>query len=276
MDHMATSVTIGTFSRMTHLSIKMLRHYHDIGLLEPADIDPASGYRRYTTEQVGTAQVIRRFRDLGMPLAELKAVLNAPDVAARNEAIVAHLERMEQQLEQTQATVASLRTLLGEPAPPAVIEYRSVEPTPALAIAEQVAASEAVAWLDEALDELHRALNASGSGVERAGPDSALWYSEIFEREVGEGVAYVPIRSSASRSGRVQPFEVPAAELAVILHQGPHGDLDRAYGALGTVVAEQAVAVDGPIRERFLVGSQDTGDPAQYRTEVCWPVFQLY
>ncbi len=42
---MSTLVSIGDFSRMTHLSIKALRFYHDQGLLEPTRIDPDSGYR---------------------------------------------------------------------------------------------------------------------------------------------------------------------------------------------------------------------------------------
>lgn len=43
---MSTLITIGDFSRMTHLSVKALRHYHDVGLLEPVEVDPSSGYRR--------------------------------------------------------------------------------------------------------------------------------------------------------------------------------------------------------------------------------------
>jgi MerR HTH family regulatory protein len=65
---MSVLVSIGDFSRMTHLSIKALRFYHDQGLLEPARIDPDSGYRFYEPAQVPVAQVIRRFRDLDMPL----------------------------------------------------------------------------------------------------------------------------------------------------------------------------------------------------------------
>ena len=42
-----TLLNIGEFSRMTHLSVKALRHYHDVGVLEPATIDPHSGYRSY-------------------------------------------------------------------------------------------------------------------------------------------------------------------------------------------------------------------------------------
>ena len=56
---MEPTLTIGDFSRATHLSVKMLRHYHDIGLLEPAVVDPDTGYRRYGTRQIATAQVIR-------------------------------------------------------------------------------------------------------------------------------------------------------------------------------------------------------------------------
>jgi DNA-binding transcriptional MerR regulator len=67
-------LAIGDFSRMTHLSVKALRHYHDVGLLEPAEVDPASGYRFYEPSQVPIAQVIRRLRDLGMPLDDIKEV----------------------------------------------------------------------------------------------------------------------------------------------------------------------------------------------------------
>src|ERR1700733_5162963 len=102
---MRTVLSIGDFSRMTHLSIKTLRHYHQVGLLAPAEVNPDTSYRYYTTDQVPAAQVIRRFRDLGMPVDEVRAVLEAPDPAARSELITAHLDRLEGQLAQTQAAV---------------------------------------------------------------------------------------------------------------------------------------------------------------------------
>ena len=66
--------------------------------LEPADVDPRSGYRMYATAQVPRAQLIRRFRDLDMPIDEVRVVLDAPDVAERDRAILGHLERMEREL----------------------------------------------------------------------------------------------------------------------------------------------------------------------------------
>ena len=106
-------VSIGQFSKMTYLSVKALRYYHDVGLLEPALVDPVTSYRHYAVDQVGTAQAIRRFRDLEMPIEEVRRVLRAPDDAARNRAILVHLERMHRQLDQTRAAVESLESLLG-------------------------------------------------------------------------------------------------------------------------------------------------------------------
>jgi DNA-binding transcriptional MerR regulator len=78
-------LSIGDFSRATHMTVKTLRHYHQIGLLEPAEVDPCTGYRRYSTDQIPAAQVVSRFRELGMPLEEIQGVLSAPDLQARNE-----------------------------------------------------------------------------------------------------------------------------------------------------------------------------------------------
>ena len=69
---------------MTHLSVKTLRHYHQVGLLEPAEVDPDTGYRYYTLEQLPTAQLIRRLRDLRMPVADVRAVLVADSPIVRD------------------------------------------------------------------------------------------------------------------------------------------------------------------------------------------------
>src|SRR6516164_6521837 len=112
---MATSFSIGEFSRATHLTVKTLRHYHEAGLLVPAHVDPHTGYRRYTAEQIALAQIIRRIRGLDVPVSEIHAVLATSDPVARNELIATHLRHLESELSRTQAAVASLRDLLEHP-----------------------------------------------------------------------------------------------------------------------------------------------------------------
>ena len=127
---MTVHLTIGEFSKMTYLSVKALRHYHDVGLLEPAEIDPQSGYRRYGADQIGTAQAIRRFRDLDMPLEEIAHVLGTDDLEARNQLITGHLDRLERALGATQSAVRSLRTCSVRRHRPRSSSAVSVQPAP--------------------------------------------------------------------------------------------------------------------------------------------------
>jgi DNA-binding transcriptional MerR regulator/effector-binding domain-containing protein len=266
---MSKGLTIGDFSQITHLSVKTLRRYHEAGLLEPDAVDPHSGYRYYSLAQVPTAQVIRRFRDLGMPVREIRAVLAADGPEARERLIAEHLARLERQLDQTRAAVTSLRRLLEPAAPPVEVELRAVAAVPVAAIRATVGLDLVLGWYDGAMAELDGVLR----GVERTGPPGGLYDNALFTDERGEAVVFVPVTDPPS-AGRVEPFVVPAAELAVTTHAGPHDDIDVTYGALGTYVAEHALAVAGPVREYYLAGPRDTGEAASWRTEIGWPVFR--
>ena len=258
---------IGAFAEFTRLSPKALRLYDRLGLLPPARTDPASGYRFYSPSQVGPAQMVRRLRDLGMPLDAVRDVLRAPDADARDAALVDHLRRMEEELARTQQTVASLRTLLQRSPEPLAVERRAIPSTRALAVVEHVRGDDAVAWWMGAFTLLHRLTRSV-----RSGPDGALFPLSFFEDEEGEVTAFVPVDGAPGLlPPRVREVEIPAVTAAVAVHDGPFGDLDRTYGALGTWVLDRAAGADGPIREYYL----PTGDPddlLEHTTEVCWPV----
>ena len=269
---MPDTLTIGEFSRITHLSVKTLRHYHEVGLLEPVDVDRGTGYRRYTTGQIPTAQVISRFRSLNMPIEDVKAVLSAPDHESRNALISAHLVRLEDELAQVQLSVASLRSLLEPAMAPIDVEHRTVPATTAAGIHEVVDLEDLLPWYHGALGELYASIAVQD--LCPSGPSGGLFSSDLFQHERGEATVFVPIDGDLRPIGRVASLVVPAAELAVTVHHGPHSDIDLTYGALGTYVTEHALAVDGPVREYYPIDARSTDDPAQWRTEIGWPIFQ--
>jgi DNA-binding transcriptional MerR regulator len=271
---MDSVLSIGHFARATHMSAKMLRHYHQIGLLEPADVDPHTGYRRYRAEQIPVAQVIRRFRALDMPLERIQAVLAAPDLGARNQLISQHLDELQGELAQTQAAVASLRDLLDAPtsSQETGISFRRVEQTPAAAISAMISIEDAGAWYRGAIGELYGTLAAQN--VVDAGPPGGIYSDDLFTNERGQATVFVPCVGELRSLGRVEFTIVPAVELATIVHNGSHDEIDRSYGSLARYVARHALAVDGPIREYYLVGSQDTRDDLAWRTEIGWPIFR--
>jgi DNA-binding transcriptional MerR regulator len=270
---MPSSLAIGDFSRATHLTIKTLRHYHRIGLLEPAQVDPGTGHRRYGTDQIPTAQVIKRFRSLDMPLEEIHAVIRTPDLAARNELIAGHLRRLETTLERTQQAAASLRNLLDPPADavPVAIEHRRVPPTPAAAVSEVIDVRDASGWYQGALGELHALLAAQK--VPPAGPGGAIYANDLFSHARGRATVFVPCALAVRATGRVTGLVVPEVELALATHDGAHNGVDVVYGSLAAYVTDHALAVEGPIREYYVVGPHETADENQWRTEIGWPIF---
>jgi effector-binding domain-containing protein len=164
-----------------------------------------------------------------------------------------------------------LQALLEDVRRTSTVTRRSIGPTSSLAISETVAFDESGDWCGAAFDELHGAL--AGAGLTSAGPDGALYFGDFFELGLGKVVAFVPITGDVRTTGRTERLDLPAAEFAVLVHEGPFADLDRTYGALGTHVALQRIGVDGPIREHYVVAGTDV-DPREHRTEVCWPINQ--
>jgi DNA-binding transcriptional MerR regulator/effector-binding domain-containing protein len=267
---MTAFVTIGEFSRLTHLSVKTLHHYHEIGVLAPARVDPSSGYRRYSTGQVSVAQLIRRLRELQMPLAQVREVVEAPDPASRDQALRAHLDRMENELVRTREVVASLRSMLTLPVHFGV-EYRFVPAFRAYAVSGRVDRATGDTWFNATFGRLGEL--AATAGI--TATPGAAYGDEFFTEDVGQVVAFLPVAPDAAPVDGFELHDLPAGYFAVTVHEGPFTDFDRTYGALGSHVAERCEVAPGPIRELYVVGPGDSDDPTKFRTEVCWPIQRI-
>ena len=79
-------------------------------------------------------------------------------------------------------------------------------------------------------------------------------------------------KSTAILKERIDSVNREEGEFTIV-HSGPHDEIDRAYGTLAAHVAEHELAVEGPLREYYLVGPGDTSDAEAWRTEIGWPVF---
>jgi DNA-binding transcriptional MerR regulator len=97
-------LSIGRFARLCGLSIGALRHYHELGLLQPRRIDPETGYRSYATSQLDDARLIARLRELELPMPEVRAILGA-DADARRPLLAAHRSRLTALLTKTQRRI---------------------------------------------------------------------------------------------------------------------------------------------------------------------------
>ncbi|MEU9820187.1 MerR family transcriptional regulator [Pseudonocardia alni] len=268
---MGAQVSIGDFALMTGLSRKALRHYHDIGILEPAHIDPGTGYRFYDTGQVDHAHIIRRFRSLGMSIPDIKALLSTDDAGARTAIITSHLEQMEAALAQTRDTVGALRELLAPASPPADVTVRHEPALAVWSVSATIDVSEIDDWFAAALRTLHRAV-ATAAGAPAAVVPGGLYERALFLEQQGRATLFVPAPPSVDPPADVRAEVLPRTEFAVLTHPGGHDGIDRSYAALGIYVNEHLISSQGPIREHYFGGTPT--DPARFTaTEICWPIF---
>ena len=105
-------MTIGRFSRLTGLSVKALRHYDELGLLRPAAVDGQTGYRSYSSAQVGQAEAIRTLRRLELPLDDIATLISTDDPATVRRVLVDHQRRTTWRSAQLNSILQGLQPLI--------------------------------------------------------------------------------------------------------------------------------------------------------------------
>ncbi|WBB71111.1 MerR family transcriptional regulator [Micromonospora sp. WMMD812] len=108
--------SIGELARASGLTVSALRFYDSAGVLVPAHVDPVTGYRWYTDDQVAPARLVAGLRRVGMPVAEIAAAVRA-EPAAVHRLLDAHLRRLEDGLADARRELSRIRTLLGPEEP---------------------------------------------------------------------------------------------------------------------------------------------------------------
>jgi DNA-binding transcriptional MerR regulator len=104
-------LSISDFSEMCYLSPQTLRYYHSEGLLVPDSVDPQTGYRSYTFEQVEQAMLITSLRGTGMSVKLVRRALDEPDEAPA--LLREHVAEVEAQRQLQDEAISDARELVG-------------------------------------------------------------------------------------------------------------------------------------------------------------------
>lgn len=107
-------LSIGRFGRLCGLTVEALRHYDELGILRPAWVDPETGYRRYTLDQLADARAIARLRALDVPLGKVGAVLAAETPEAARRILERHLADIDARTARLQRIAHGLRQIITE------------------------------------------------------------------------------------------------------------------------------------------------------------------
>ena len=264
---------IGEVARLFNLSVGTLRHYEQMGLLEPAYVDAASGYRYYGARQLSTLNTISHLRVLDLPLAQIREFVTTRDVDLMQRQLAQQqelIERKRRELERVSRKIdnrlallrgaldAELDTIYEVNAPElrcAVLRER-VNPTDAYALEWQIR------QLQKGQHETFVFLGNLGVGIapERIAAGDFDGYDEVFLLldDTDDYLGDVEVR--------------PAARCLTVSFRGTHGQAAPHYGRLLDYMHERNLSPAGPSREIALIDDIISDDPATYVTQITVPV----
>jgi effector-binding domain-containing protein len=265
-------VPIGRFSTMTRLSVKALRRYDEIGLLVPAEVDRASGYRYYRYDQANRAEAIRILRRLDMPLEEIRELLDAePEVGAK--LLRAHHGRLEEELDRHSRMLAYLERLIerDEGVMPYDVGIKDVPAQHVARIRREVSLANISSDIGKGFARIWDALGPAPATI--SGPPFLITLGALDEEMGGEVDLAVPLATPFERDDEsVRGGELPPMTVAWTIHHGPYDEIGPAYHTIAGWIQEHGHELAGQTREVYLTDPRVTPDVADYVTEVQFPI----
>jgi DNA-binding transcriptional MerR regulator len=277
-------LTIGAFAARARLSAKALRLYDRLGLLPPAQVDEASGYRYYRSEQVERARLVALMRQLDMPLARIAEVVEAPDGASAADRLAAYWADVEARVAGQRTLAEYLRGRLSgrnsEMYEKFVVETVDVPEQVLITETRHVLAGELPAWIGASLGRLEEAARECG-GITAA--PFVVYHSDVSMESDGPAESCVPVADEAAarawleKQGRRWETKVrvePAHKLAytrITKAQVAHPQILAAFEAVEQWIPKQGLWLAGPCREVYFADWDAAGaqDPV---CDVAFPV----
>lgn len=265
--------TIGEFSRLTRISVRMLRHYDDHGLLPPAAVDPFTGYRSYAPDQLRTAARICALRDAGLAVAQIARLL-PPDVstATVRRALDEQRARLEADADDVRRRIEQvdhLITTLKESVMSVDVRRTTLPGIPVAALRGTIPtyADEGLLW-----QRLGSQLGAAGAVPTPGGTGGATFHDDGFREHDVDVEVWLEVVAPFAGTGDLRFVELPDRDVVTATFTGPYDQVSAVTVALGDWIAEHDLAMDGPMFDIYRVGPPQEQDPARWVTEVCQPV----
>ena len=257
---------IGDFSKLAQVSVKTLRYYAQLGLLEPVWVDRYSGYRYYTLEQLPRLNRILALKDLGFSLEQIQGMVRE-DLAASELRGMLRLKQaeLERQVQDEQMRLkriqARMRQIEQEGRLPAYdVVLKQIAPQRVAGIREVIPEISQVAGLfarlQGALGMQRSDLDATRAAL--AMPMAIYYDADYHEREIDVEAARPVARDMAAPKGlpggkQLLLHELPGVEsMACAVYQGGLDGLADASRTLLTWVEENGYRVSGPSRDIYL------------------------
>lgn len=253
---------ISRFAALSGLSPKTLRYYDEIALLCPADVDDLTSYRYYSVTQIDLAVRIRRWRELGLPLDEIRHLIDQPDRV--KEVLIQHEKRLRTEIEDRQQALLILHTYFQENTMDYRIEQLSARQTLSIRIRLQPPNYQVI---PEALGELMKYVKARGYQTD---PPSFFVHDNDDQGAGSLVEVFVPVVGDVEGSGRIEVKTFEGGRAFVGRFIGSYDKTGAAYSAVVEEALRRDLRITGVTAEFYVKSVPDTPNPEAYETDIAF------
>jgi DNA-binding transcriptional MerR regulator len=263
-------LSIGEFSRVTRLSVKALRLYHEKGILVPGSVNLRSKYRYYGSRDVEKARILRQLQELGFSLKEIKEIFSACQDDAQ---ITIHVQKKMAEIGQTirkyKGIQKNLRILSDSIKEEKMIYKTNIESEE---IAEILLCGIRFRGKYNEVGPKFAAL-FKAAGRWALGKPFSLYYDGEFKDENADIEACLEVKKEIKKPG-ISCRLLAGGKALTLLHYGPYEELGRSYQRLFEHCREHEMEIMLPMREQYLKGPGMIfrGNPKKYVTKLMVPV----
>ena len=265
---------IGEFSKLSRISVRMLRHYDEMGLLPPQETDEATGYRYYSESQLQAAGRIRAWRDMGFSLATISEMLRCGGDRARMEQYFRAREAELQAAARETAYQLHLLETAGERLrKDDFMQYDVTVKT----IPERTVASVRMVLPSYEAEGMAWGVLMEETASQNLAPDDpclccAFFHDEEYKEHDVDVEVQKSVRGVYTDTEHVRFYRAPAVEVASTIHNGSYDTLSDAMNTVAAWVRENGYDYAGAAFCIYHVSPHESNDPARFVTEVCYPV----
>lgn len=264
-------MTIGRFARASRLSVKALRLYARKGLLSPSYIDPSNGYRYYGRDQLREARKILLLRGIGMPLGEIRKVLQSENDVAKTLLEGYWRSEVEKQSVRSQVVAYLQAYLEGEEGSMSfTVKSKRLSEMSTISVTRRVSIEDLPGYLTSTIERLQNRVRSQSS--KSAGPPVVRYHGQVNEDSDGPVEVCLPVNEPIAIEDDMELKEWPEVDVAytvVTRRQGMFPEVLGAYDACHDWIRARGARFDGSPMEIYAYDPEEGGldDPF---FEVAW------
>jgi DNA-binding transcriptional MerR regulator len=262
-------LSIGEFSKVTGLTVKTLRFYHEQGLLTPTHVDPETGYRYYDVSKIEIARIITHLRSLDLTLDEIGEILrHGRDDADLRQVLARQKAVLETKIKRYREIVSSLSRFLDqEEAIGKIMAQTSFHVQEGSVGPLMVAGIRMKGHYSDCCTGFAKIGKAFGRHI--CGKPFLLQYDAEYRESDADFEACMPVRGGKPTS-EISVRELKGGRTVSLFHLGPYEELGRSYARILEYVCEKGYQFAMPTREIYHKGPGMIfrGNPKKYLTEI--------